>query len=326
VKPSNILLGSDGAVKVADLGIASVPEQTRITTTGSMIGSLSYMAPEQLQDGPSTPAIDVYALSAVAYEVLSGRKARREANPVALAHAISTLPPPDLREAWPEAPAAVAQLLTRGMSRDPAARPASAGELIARLREALEPEVTAPVARPAGPADRGGRPATRLIAGGMLALVACAIVLAVALNAGNSGPRKHAPAHASRTKSASHTTSASSAPVSPAPSSGGPVSTVETFYQLAASHQYAKAWPLADPTLQSQLGGYESFQSGQAGDRSITFDSARTASQSGTSATVSVTTTSVRDNGTQHCTGTVDLSRGGSPPGWLMHMLHITCA
>ena len=53
VKPSNILLGEDGAVKVADLGVASVPDRTQITTTGSIIGSLVYMAPEQLEPGPS---------------------------------------------------------------------------------------------------------------------------------------------------------------------------------------------------------------------------------------------------------------------------------
>lgn len=148
VKPSNILLGADGTVKVADLGIASVPERTRITTAGSVIGSLSYMAPEQLEDAPSTPAIDVYALAAVAFEVLTGRKARREPNPVALAHAISTQPPPDLRDPWPEAPAAAAELLIGGMSREPAARPRSAGELIGRLGAALEPPSTRPIATP----------------------------------------------------------------------------------------------------------------------------------------------------------------------------------
>src|ERR1700749_3261994 len=67
VKPSNILLGEDGAVKVADLGVASVPDRTQITTSGSIIGSLNYMAPEQLESRPVTPALDVYALSAVAF-------------------------------------------------------------------------------------------------------------------------------------------------------------------------------------------------------------------------------------------------------------------
>jgi len=140
VKPANILLGTDGAIKVADLGIASVLHRTRITSAGAVVGSFRYMAPEQLGDKPPTPAIDVYALSAMAFEMLSGRPARCERNPVALAHAISTQPPPDLREAWPEAPASVVALLRSGMARDPAARPRSASELTRRLRAALLPE------------------------------------------------------------------------------------------------------------------------------------------------------------------------------------------
>ena len=108
-------------VKVADLGVASVPDRTRITTSGSIIGSLNYMAPEQLDTGPVTPAIDIYALSTVAFEMLSGVKAREAPNPVALAHAIATKPPPSLREAWPAAPPAATDLLTRGMSRMPSA-------------------------------------------------------------------------------------------------------------------------------------------------------------------------------------------------------------
>ncbi|MGA9860251.1 MAG: serine/threonine-protein kinase, partial [Solirubrobacteraceae bacterium] len=138
VKPSNILLGEDGAVKVADLGIASVPDRTQITTSGSVLGSLSYMAPEQLGEERSTPAIDIYALAAVAYEMLSGVKARQEANAVALAHAIHTQPAPDLRAAWPQAPAAAADVIRRAMSADPAQRPSSAGELARRLGAALE--------------------------------------------------------------------------------------------------------------------------------------------------------------------------------------------
>lgn len=148
VKPANVLLGIDGSVKLADLGIASVPDHTRITTAGTVLGSFRYMAPEQLKDGPATRAIDIYALAAVAFEALSGRQARRERNALAVAHAIATQPPPDLREFWPEAPAAAAEVLIHGMCRDPAGRPKAAGELVGRLRAALEPEDTAPVRVP----------------------------------------------------------------------------------------------------------------------------------------------------------------------------------
>ncbi|MBV8430450.1 MAG: serine/threonine protein kinase, partial [Solirubrobacterales bacterium] len=126
VKPANILLGDAGSVKLADLGIAAVLDRTQITTAGTVLGTFSYMAPEQLEGDRATPAVDVYALAAVAFEALSGRRARNEPNPVALAHAISTQPPPDLRQAWPAAPPAAAEVLKRAMSRNPAERPRSA--------------------------------------------------------------------------------------------------------------------------------------------------------------------------------------------------------
>ena len=150
VKPANILLGGSGAVKLADLGIASAIDRTRITTDGAVLGTFSYMAPEQLDGARPSAAVDVYALAAVAFEVLSGRKARVERNPVALAHALATQPPPDLSAVWAQAPGAAVEVLAGGMSRDPSRRPRSAGELAGRLRAALEPQATAPIPMAAG--------------------------------------------------------------------------------------------------------------------------------------------------------------------------------
>lgn len=106
-------------------------------------------------------------------------------------------------------------------------------------------------------------------------------------------------------------------------SAGTPTSATESFYSLAAAHRYQEAWALADPTFRSQLGGFQSFESGQALERSITFSEARVVTQSADAATVAVRTTSVRADGTQHCYGTVDLRRGTST--WLLHLIHITC-
>jgi hypothetical protein len=102
------------------------------------------------------------------------------------------------------------------------------------------------------------------------------------------------------------------------------VAAVESFYHQAAAHQYSNAWALADPAFHDQLGGYASFQSGQAAERSITFNNAGVVSQSANTASVAVRTTSVRDDGTQHCSGTVDLVRGSSST-WLLHQIHINC-
>ncbi|HSO98246.1 MAG TPA: serine/threonine-protein kinase [Solirubrobacteraceae bacterium] len=405
VKPPNILLGPGGAVKLADLGIASVSDRTRITSAGTMLGSFRYMAPEQLHDAPITPAIDIYALSAVAFEALSGQKARQEPNPMALAHAISTMPPPDLRKSWPDAPPAAADVLARGLAVDPAQRPSSAGELVRRLRAAFEPpkQAAAPppaprparavaAARPTVPLERPRRvapPPTRkptrpaaapLAADGadrrrnrarvgaaLLAVGAAAVVLALLLSASHSpaqrrttaaarsahrsrphaAPAPGASAGASRGASSAGPSSAAAAPAgNPAasaakpagttakpagtatPASGpaaSPSSAVQTFYALAAVHRYAAAWALADPGFRNQLGGYASFQGGQSGDRSITFNSLRTVSQSAGAATVALDTTSVRTDGTHHCQGTADL-QSGSGSGWLVHQIHINCS
>jgi hypothetical protein len=100
---------------------------------------------------------------------------------------------------------------------------------------------------------------------------------------------------------------------------------VESFYRLAAARRYSDAWALADPAFRAQLGGYRDFQAGQANDRSITFDSARVASQTGASATVTVSTTSVQSDGTRHCSGPVDLVHG-TAGRWLVHQIHINCS
>ena len=76
VKPGNVLLREDGVTKLVDLGIATASDQTRITSSGMVLGTAAYMAPEQLEGGETGPATDIYALAVVAYEALSGRRAR----------------------------------------------------------------------------------------------------------------------------------------------------------------------------------------------------------------------------------------------------------
>jgi eukaryotic-like serine/threonine-protein kinase len=138
VKPGNVLLRKDGVTKLVDLGIATASDQTRLTSSGMVLGTATYMAPEQLEGGEAGPAADVYALALVAYEALTGKRARTGRTPMEIAHRIATSPPPEVRERLPDASPAAAELLKQGMARDPAERPSSAGELASRLGRALE--------------------------------------------------------------------------------------------------------------------------------------------------------------------------------------------
>ena len=148
VKPANILVGVDGKAKVVDLGIATATERTRITQAGTVLGTPSYMAPEQLEDGRITKAVDIYALAAVASELLSGKKARQGRTPVEIAHQIASDPTPDLRDVWSDAPPAAAAVLLRAMSRNPGERPSTAGELARELEQAFNAPDPAPAPAP----------------------------------------------------------------------------------------------------------------------------------------------------------------------------------
>ncbi|HEX2015815.1 MAG TPA: serine/threonine-protein kinase [Solirubrobacteraceae bacterium] len=161
VKPANILLGAGSSrVKLGDLGIASSAGRTSLTTTGAIVGTVAYMAPEQLEGQPATPAVDVFALATVAFEALTGRRARGESNPVALAHALTTQPPPDVRDAWPDAPAGLAAALAQGLARDPQERPPGARALAQALRDGLErPSPAIPLPAPTAPRPPAPTPA-----------------------------------------------------------------------------------------------------------------------------------------------------------------------
>ncbi|MGI8631013.1 MAG: protein kinase domain-containing protein [Solirubrobacterales bacterium] len=137
VKPSNVLVGEEDRVKLADLGIATATEDTSLTRSGAVVGTPAYMAPEQLQGGEITSAVDIYALAAVAYEALSGVKPRDGRSPLEIAHRTTSEPPPDLRQIWPDAPDAAAEALSQAMCRDPDGRPESAGALLSQLEDAF---------------------------------------------------------------------------------------------------------------------------------------------------------------------------------------------
>ncbi len=129
VKPGNVLLGTEGRVKLADFGIARlIGDTVRHTQTGHAIGTAAYLAPEQVLGEELTPAADVYSLGLVLLEVLTGERAY-PGTPTEAALARLNRPP-----LVPQTlPASWRAILAEMTAREPAARP-TAGQVAARLR------------------------------------------------------------------------------------------------------------------------------------------------------------------------------------------------
>jgi eukaryotic-like serine/threonine-protein kinase len=143
-------------VKVTDFGIARAADAAPLTKTGTVMGTAKYLSPETASGHPATAASDVYSLGVVAYECLAGSPPFRGDNPVALAMAHVREPVPPLPDAVPPP---VRDLVLQCLEKNPALRPASAGEL-GRYALSLRSDAdgTAPV--PAPTAVMAGAPQT----------------------------------------------------------------------------------------------------------------------------------------------------------------------
>ena len=194
VKPPNVLLRSDGAALLADLGIATAADETRITRSETVLGSAAYMAPEQRDGHRVGPAADVYALGAVLFEALTGQRARTGRTHMEIVQDANGRPPPDLRDHLPDAPAAAADVLRRALDPDPDHRPRSAGELASALAGALErPEPAVRTKRIAPPrrdrARRGGLAVPAAVTA--LALVAAGVGVVALASQDGGGSERH---------------------------------------------------------------------------------------------------------------------------------------
>ncbi|MFI2434771.1 protein kinase [Streptomyces sp. NPDC018693] len=131
LKPRNVMVKQDGTVTVLDLGVASVMDSdtTRLTHTGSPIGSPAYMAPEQAMGGAVGPYTDLYALGVLMHELLSGDVPFAGSTALGVLHRHLYEPPVAVRRIRPEVPEALESLVLRLLAKDPQHRPASAQEV-----------------------------------------------------------------------------------------------------------------------------------------------------------------------------------------------------
>jgi eukaryotic-like serine/threonine-protein kinase len=135
VKPGNVMLTPAGDVKVMDFGIAAAAWAERVTTPGLVLGTPSYLAPEQAKSEKTTPASDVYALGAMLYEMVAGRPPFVAESPVALALAHIREDPRPLDQVADGVPPSLASASMAALAKDPAERPPSAAAFASMLRE-----------------------------------------------------------------------------------------------------------------------------------------------------------------------------------------------
>ncbi|MFD0271619.1 protein kinase [Streptomyces sp. NPDC127106] len=144
LKPRNVMVRPDGTVLVLDLGVASVmdTDTTRLTSTGTPIGSPAYMAPEQAMGGAVGPYTDLYALGVLLYELLSGNVPFAGSTALGVLHRHLYEPPAPVRRVRPEIPHQLEAVLLHLLAKDPQDRPASAQQVYEALAPLLPKQGT----------------------------------------------------------------------------------------------------------------------------------------------------------------------------------------
>jgi eukaryotic-like serine/threonine-protein kinase len=263
LKPANVLFDSEGRAKIADFGIARMGGAGTLTEAGTVLGTASYISPEQAAGRAAGPASDVYSFGVMLFRMLTGALPFVSANAMELVRMHRDDPPPTVAGLRADAPPDLARVADASLAKDPAARPADGAALVAALGGGAVPaaietaaatQVIPPPAR-----RRPRRPPVLPLAVLALLLLGGGIALGLVVTRGNGAPSHPAPSlHLPSVPTAGSTTrSVSTVPSTTAPVTTAPTapatSTAPTTTAPTTTHRVTTVPPPTLPTTTAPL-------------------------------------------------------------------------
>jgi hypothetical protein len=134
LKPANVLFDAEDRAKIADFGIARMGGSGTLTEAGTVLGTASYISPEQASGQPAGPASDVYSFGVILFRMLTGRLPFVSTNAMELVRMHRDDPPPAVADLRADAPARLESIAAAALAKDPAERPANGSALLSELR------------------------------------------------------------------------------------------------------------------------------------------------------------------------------------------------